>query len=162
MAQNYFLIKNTIVQNIVYAEQEFIDAISSQYDLIIPQDQIQQADACIGYKYSNNTFTKPVDLSPLSIQDQIQIKIAKLIFAFNQLSGQFAAENVLMGITQLGKTKLIADILAGVLRYGQSGSLYEVLNEIDRIVVTAEMAPFITAARLSEMKIKIQGIIASV
>lgn len=49
---------------------------------------------------------------------------------FEQLMVQYAATNITLGITYYGKTKEVADYLATVMRYGQSGSLYEVINEI--------------------------------
>ena len=71
----------------------------------------------------------------------------------------FATENVLMGITQAGKTKEVADYLADVMRYAQSGSLYEVLAEVNRLQTAglpAELAPFVTTDRMNEFKLKIE------
>lgn len=74
----------------------------------------------------------------------------------NEIMNIAAAENILMGITQVGKTKLIADTLRDVTYYLQSGSLYEAMTSIDAVVITAEMAPFITSSRLLEFKNKIR------
>lgn len=63
-----------------------------------------------------------------------------------------AAENIALGITSSGKTKLIADALFPVMVYGSCGSLWEAYNAISHIKVTPEMAPFITEARLEWMK----------
>jgi len=68
-----------------------------------------------------------------------------------------AAENIRLGITQAGKTKLIADTLKDLVYYLQSGSLYEAMTAIDAVVVTPEMAPFITAERLLIFKNKIRA-----
>jgi len=63
-----------------------------------------------------------------------------------------AAENIAMGITQSGKTKLISDTLAPVVLYGSSGSLWEAYEALNKIQVTPEMAPFITHDRIQWMK----------
>jgi len=71
---------------------------------------------------------------------------------------EFATENILMGITQLNKTKEVSDYLADVTRYIQTGSLYEVVNEIDRLIAAGlpvELEPFITQTRLESFKSKI-------
>jgi len=76
----------------------------------------------------------------------------------NELMITFAAENVLMGITQLNKTKDVSDYLANVTRYIQTGSLHEVINEVNRLIANGlpeDLAPFITETRLLQFKQKI-------
>lgn len=63
-----------------------------------------------------------------------------------------AAENIAMGITQSGKTKLISDALFKVMVYGSSGSLWEAYSELNNVVITPEMAPYITKERIEWMK----------
>lgn len=91
-------------------------------------------------------------------QEQIE-QIVKAAISFGQnLIVEFASENVLMGITQAGKTKLVADYLADVMRYAQSGSLYEVINEVDNKItngIPQELSPFVTETRLLEFKQKV-------
>jgi len=72
-----------------------------------------------------------------------------------------AAENIAMGITQQGKTKMIADTLMPVMNYGNSGSLWEAYNALNAIHITPEMAPYITDARREWMKNQLIQIIAS-
>lgn len=72
---------------------------------------------------------------------------------------QFAAENIAMGITQAGKTQLISDALEQVLVYGSSGSLWQAYAALNEVVVTPEMAPYLTEERIQWMKnIMIQAI----
>jgi hypothetical protein len=96
-------------------------------------------------------------------QPQLPQKIAEdsvekaIIFA-QHLTINFAAENVVMGITQAGKTKEVSDFLADVTRYAQTGSLYEVINELDSLVAAGlpqELEPFVTETRLNTFKNKI-------
>jgi hypothetical protein len=68
--------------------------------------------------------------------------------AWSNIVITIAAENLAMGITQSGKTQLIADTVNQVMIYGSSGSLWLAYNELSKIVVTPEMAPYITAARI--------------
>jgi hypothetical protein len=72
--------------------------------------------------------------------------------AFNVLVVAVAAENIIMGITASGKTKLIAEALQPVVYYGTSGSLWEAYNALEQVQITPEMAPFLTVARLNWMK----------
>lgn len=93
---------------------------------------------------------------PVTSEEQVREIIQNSIIFGNDLMIQFATENVLMGITQAGKTKLIADTLKDVAYYLSTGSLYEVLSAIDEVVVTEAMAPFITTERLATFKSKIE------
>ena len=87
-------------------------------------------------------------------------KIVENAVAFGQnLIIEFATENVLMGITQAGKTKVVADYLQNVMRYAQSGSLYEVINEVNYLInetVPENLSPFVTEVRLNSFKSKIE------
>jgi len=74
------------------------------------------------------------------------------INAWHNMVVTVAAENIAMGITQSGKTKLISDALFRVMVYGSSGSLWEAYNELNHVVITPEMAPYITQARIEWMK----------
>lgn len=76
----------------------------------------------------------------------------RAIAAWQTLVIQVAAENIALGITTSGKTKLIADTLFPVMVYGSCGSLWEAYNELNLVKVTPEMAPYITQARLEWMK----------
>lgn len=75
---------------------------------------------------------------------------------FGEILIDISVENVLLGITQLGMTKDVSDYLADVIRYGQAGSLTEVIHEIDRLVaagVPENLSPFVTEDKLSEMQV---------
>lgn len=92
--------------------------------------------------------------------EYVQSVITAAITFGNQLVISFAAENVLLGITQTNKTKEVSDYLANVLRYIQSGSLYEVINEINRLEtegLPSELSPFVTTSRLLSFKNKVEA-----
>lgn len=83
------------------------------------------------------------------------------INAWRNLVVTVAAENVAMGITQQNKTKLVADTMEQVMLYGQTGSLWQAYDALNSIVITPEMAPYITPARVEWMKNQLIQIIAS-
>ena len=107
----------------------------------------------INYPAFNPSITQP------TMQYCAQ-KIINAQTAFNTLAIAFSAENLAMGITNSGKTKLIADALRDVLYYGTTGSLWECYNSLEQVVVTPEMAPFLTQARLNWLKNQLQQAIA--
>jgi len=77
---------------------------------------------------------------------------------FKSIQVEFAAENITLGISQSGKTKDVSDYLKNVLRYGQTGSLYEVISEIDLLIQSdppEDLEPFITVDRLNVFKAKV-------
>jgi hypothetical protein len=90
--------------------------------------------------------------------------VAQLVIAaqqsFSTLVIAFAAENIIMGITASGKTGLIADALQDVMYAGTSGSLWEAYSALEQVVITPEMAPFLTQDRLNWMKNQLQQAIA--
>lgn len=96
--------------------------------------------------------TSDADLSQYAIYKNI---IRQALAFFDELMTEFAGENIALGITQAGKTKDVADYLADVLRYGQTGSLYEVIAECDRLInegIPAGLSPFVTETRLNSVK----------
>jgi len=113
--------------------------------------------------------------SPLSEQNEILLQtivdshdhLANLDFVRAIVSGamdfsrelmiSFAAENVAMGITQAGKTKLIADACQQAFYYLSTGSLYEARTEMLNITIEENMAPFLTNARRNAFVNKIEA-----
>lgn len=87
--------------------------------------------------------------------------INNAVAAWHNLVVTVAAENIAMGITQQNKTKLIADTMIPIMLYGQTGSLWQAYEALDQIVITPEMAPFITVARKDWMKNQLIQIISS-
>lgn len=86
--------------------------------------------------------------------------VNKAINAWRNLVVTVAAENIAMGITQQGKTKLIADTMAPIMLYGQTGSLWQAYDALNAIHITPEMAPYITEERREWMKNQIIEIIS--
>lgn len=72
--------------------------------------------------------------------------------AWARMVQQFAAENIVMGITQAGKTGLIGGALNQVNVYGSTGSLWQAYEALNHVVITPEMAPFLTDDRIQWMR----------
>lgn len=99
---------------------------------------------------------------PQSTLDYLQNRyVSAAINAFNKEMNIFIDENLALGISNSNKTKLIADTMADVQRYGTTGSLYEVINALNEIVVTSEMAPYITRQRLDYLKSRCVSILSN-
>lgn len=88
-------------------------------------------------------------------------KVAKARDGFNKLINELAGENLVAQITAAGKTKLISDAVKDVLYYGNSGSLWEAFIATERIVITPEMAPYLTEQRKNEFKNRLVALISS-
>lgn len=133
---------NTLILNTFKNEEEII--IIFEQDLT-PQEKTE-LDSIINSHSSLNDKEKA-------------ILIVKNAVDFGQeLIIEFAGENVALGITQAGKTKQVADYLSDVTRYVQTGSLYEVISEIDRLIsngLSTDLEPYITLDRLNTFKQKI-------
>lgn len=82
-----------------------------------------------------------------------KVELSKSLF--NDIFSDFAGENIIMGITAAGKTKLISDALDKVIEHGKNGSLIEAYKEIERVNITPEMAPFLTKERKHQFKNKL-------
>lgn len=81
--------------------------------------------------------------------------------AWGKMVQQFAAENIAMGITQAGKTRLIANALYEVSVYGSTGSLWLAYDALSKVKITPEMAPYLTEDRVQWMKNQMIQTIAS-
>lgn len=89
-------------------------------------------------------------------QKQVEVIIRSAIAFGAELLVQFSTENVLLGITQAGKTKEVRQAMSEIITALQTGSLYDAMDEIDQIPESAKDGIFITDERLQEYKTKIQ------
>jgi len=101
------------------------------------------------------------DHDPVDITLSVKSVFRKSIIGVQDIVEQFATENVLMGITEAGKTKLISDTVAQVMYYCQTGALFEAVNALQAIELTEPMAPFLTETRRTEYVQKFQALLAS-
>jgi len=161
-ASNQICLLNGVVQTIIFADSDFVTMLlnTGKYDQIVPQSNYPNQLVNPGFILSGGVFAAPAS-PPVDPQIQVQLKIQKAILGFNTIMVQYAAQNVLMGITQAGKTQLIADTLTNVLGYGQTGSLYCAITALQNIQLTPEMAPFLTSQVISNLVSQAQSLLAS-
>lgn len=103
-----------------------------------------------------NEITNP-RISPDRIQlEQIKKNVSEAMSFGDLLIQEFAAENVLLGITQAGMTGTVLVKLSGVLEAVSAGSLYEAISRIKTVPQSDYDSTFITAARLLAFVNKIE------
>ena len=140
-----------------------IEKLDQEIKTVLPVSGLSVSDSIIVHSDTPLSNEQLTILSNLinnhnpnpNMQEIIRVRIKESINFANEMLVNFATENVLLGITQAGKTKEVADYLTDLLRYGQSGSLYEVVNELDRLIALGDpqgLAPFITVVRLEALK----------
>ena len=78
----------------------------------------------------------------------VEYLIADAVSFGQRLLVKFAAENVLMGITQLGMTSAVRHALSDVVQCLQTGSLYDAMASVRAIPAENKDATFVTDARL--------------
>jgi hypothetical protein len=103
----------------------------------------------------------PYSAAPIipTMQQIVEKKITDAKEFGDKLLNEFATENVLMGITQAGKTIEVTDYLHKLSHYMMTGSLYAALTEIDVILADTNrdhLAPFVTTERMEIYKDKIK------
>ena len=118
-------------------------------------------DELTAYKQNNRDTYNSWIQTKVSMCTVVDKKVKKAINSVNNVMSEFCAENILMGITQAGKTKLIADTLRDVFYYAQTGSLYEAKNALNAIVITEEMSPFLTENRRQAVIAKIDDLLST-
>ena len=84
----------------------------------------------------------------VSAQKNIEIIIENAIQFGHKLVVKFAAENVLLGITQAGKTKEVRESTATIVSALQTGSLYDAIDECRNVPAEDKDTTFVTDARL--------------
>lgn len=139
--------------------------LSSNYDGIVCNET--SINLMFLNQYSEDDSTKAVtywnSLTSTSfnptLTDIATAKINDAIGFGNEMIVQASVENVLLGITQAGKTKDVSDYLSNMQQYLRAGSLYAAIDEINSLMsqdIPSSISPFITLARLTSYKNKIQ------
>lgn len=142
----------------------FKATLSSNFDGLVCDDQFMRVrffstisqedqDAVAAYwaGISSQTFAP-------TMSDIVGEKIDDAQKFGNQLLIEFATENVLMGITQSGKTAAVTNYLHKLSHYVMTGSLCAALGEFDVIIADTNkdsLAPFITNDRMAVYRAKI-------
>lgn len=138
---------------------DYSGMVASEEELIVMLDYQNEADIIrIDDYWESRTEQEESQPTAQEIQENIQVVISKAMDFGKQLMVEFSAQNVLMGITQAGKTKEVLTFLADIKNAMDTGSLYTAIDEIDELIsngLPVELQPFITEQRLLDFKNKI-------
>lgn len=95
--------------------------------------------------------------NPVDMVAYIQSVLRDAMNFGNQLIAEFAAENVLMGITQDGMTGVVRKNMSEVISALSTGSLYDAIQEAKVIPADKKDNKYITNARLTIFVNKIEA-----
>lgn len=93
-----------------------------------------------------------------ALADIVDAKIRQATAFGEGILKDFTIENVLLGITQAGKTRAVSDYCHKLSHYISTGSLYAAMEQVDVMInagIDESLAPFVTEARLLTYKSKI-------
>lgn len=108
------------------------------------------------YKDEHQSAYETWSASYATVESVERIIAAAKVFA-NSIIDRFAAENVLLGITQAGMTGAVLNKMSGVMSALLTGSLYEAIARTKAIPESDYDATFITEARLLSFVNKIES-----
>lgn len=154
----YAQILKGIVQNvIVLNDPSLVPLFQQGFDFLV---DVTQNPVSPGWSYDGKNFSPPPPIV-IPLQQILETKVQNAIDGFNSIMISYVASNIMLGITQAGKTQLIADTLSTVMQYGQSGSLFAAITALQGIQLTPEMAPFLTPQVVQSLIAQAQAVIAA-
>lgn len=150
----YAFVNENVIEKIEDTSEDLIVPQFSKYQLII--DLSTQPNVQVGWRFVGNKFEPSLQTlnDPVERIKVLVLKPAKQ-FAL-EIEETFVAENIAMGITQAGKTDLVTERLAEVLKHVRNASLYSALSAIENVVIDESVAPFITVPRMITFANKIK------
>lgn len=156
--------------NLEKVNTHFRSTLSSNFDGLRCDSENMNVDFKEDYSEDDETLVSNYWASinshsfDITIQEIVFSKINDAIVFGNRMIVQAAVENVLLGITQAGKTKDVSDYLSNLQMYLRSGSLYAAISEIDTLKagsIPSGLSPWVTSARLDTYKTQIQAFLSS-
>lgn len=174
MARKYALLKEMTVTEIRQIEPEEVPFVMDRekWNLILDIEGVSPAPQ-VGWVFSNNTLVVDPNNSPQVYVQQVVIPATKNFVTNLEIT--FITENILMGITQSGKTAGIVAMLTKKVDVAGSFAPISIMDtirgtcpsltatlqvlqyHIDNIEDYSDLAPFITSARLNNIKSQIQA-----
>lgn len=140
----YALIKNSIVENVIIAEPEFIESFQHDYDHVEPLDTLheQSLNVGIGWSYVEGEFNPPVQSEP-----EKYTKITQLAF-LNRFKD---SEAIAIDLASIGTTVQAASIRR-YLQKVQASTFIDLSREDLRSgVQSLESLGILTKARVEEI-----------
>lgn len=150
LIQSYDANLNTYEQ--VFADMLLLDQ-SKQYSIQF----FDEENYSILFPASNDSVpppSEPIQLTQLQVYQNL---ITEAMAFGNDLMIQFAAENIILGITQAGKTGPVLVYTSTLINCLLTGSLYSAVDQINIMIndssdTKSNLSPFITNARLTIYK----------
>lgn len=99
---------------------------------------------------------KKTDYEQAQVVANVQSAVSAAISFGQKLMSDFVTENVMLGITQAGKTKAVRQAFVEVMSALQTGSLYDAIDEAKLIPLEAKDPVFVTDARILSFVNKIE------
>jgi len=115
----------------------------------------------VGWMMSGSKLVPPLGTDET---EMVCLQVYDPVMAFvRTFQRRFIGENIAWGITQQGKTRAVGELLRDVEYWMNKGSLYEAMQEIEKVraklladpVLAASVAPFVTSTRLDAYRLKI-------
>lgn len=140
----YALIKDSIVENVIVAEPEFIESFQHDYDHVEALDSLheQSLNVGIGWTYKDGEFSAPIQPEP-----EVYSKITQLAF-LNRFKD---SEAIAIDLASIGATVQAASIRR-YLQKVQASTFIDLQREDLRNGVAAlQSLGILTAARVQEI-----------
>jgi hypothetical protein len=133
MINNYALIKNGKVENIIIADSDFVVHIQSQWDNIINIDELNDKPA-IGWNYSNNSFVNTIVAESPTQEEITRIKIKKSMEKGQEIIKDIAYLNIINNRSEAQISAMIGDSNnMKILSLLSSGALITAKAEIQNL-----------------------------
>lgn len=147
--------ENIVVGIVTLIDPDQISEMAKLYQNIIELDNLYSVQ--VGWLFDGKRLSPPANTSPANIVLNTILMPAKKFG--EDLINQFVAENILMGITQAGKTEVVGEALKDLSFWITQGSLYVALVELERLKVAMDptWAPYITYDILNAFENKIKS-----
>jgi len=144
---------NTELFNYVKANRPDLVSISRNLDGTYSIGQLEGEDL--------PDLQEIIDLADFFVEGylacQLSQRVSEALSKGQSLIQEFITENLVLGITQAGKTKEVRQAMAEVTSCLQTGSLYDAIDELRLIPAESKDAVFITDTRILSYINKIES-----
>lgn len=152
MARICAFLRNNVVQIVKSVEDAEYHQTMKTHDLGIDVEDLA-VQPQVGWLLAGGRLVSPY-ANPTEI---VMAKVQGYKKFSSNVMDEFIVENIVLGITQQGKTRLVGETMKDLTYWLERCSMNEALAEIENIKsrITPEMAPFITEARMNVFRDKI-------
>lgn len=152
MAIHVLINDNVVTATVDITTEDELRSLAQLNQLVLDRSQFLPLVPDKGWTFNGRTLSPPVTTSAVDI---VKLTILEPAKRFGEsVIAKFVAENILMGITQSGKTEAVGVVLRDVNYWLATGSLYSAYNAISALQQNLDpsLAPFVTEERLNTYK----------